>query len=466
MGLGGDGAVVVVTVTAADGATTATYTVTVGRGGAAPAAAVRVGLGGIGDLGFEPLVRRYDARVPPGVLSTRVEMVGAGDTALEGFAVTAGDSAVTAVGPDGAVALSQHADTLVVVHAATARNERQGVYTVLLRASRQSPVPARSSRQAPGSRLSGLQARGSLTDAVRSQGILVVEPRLSGLALSQGTLAPVFAAGTPEYTAQVTSATSQVTVTPTAAPGVTVLVAAPDADPDAVGHQVALNASTADSSAQTAVVIVVWNSAGELDSYTLTITRAATSTGDATLSALTVGALALLPAFDPATTEYTATAAADTATVTVTATKTQSGATATVTPTDADDDTAGDQVDLTADDDHRHHRHRHRPRQHHQDLHRHRHPTPRAALQRRHPRQPRHHRRRPRTRLRRERSFPEEVTLVNCPKAATLHDLGTGNETPSRDVGRGHLHLAEPSPTPTSAPRSTTASTWAAKTAW
>ena len=346
VGLGGDGAVVVVTVTAADGATTATYTVTVGRGGAAPAAAARVGLGGIGDLGFEPLVRRYDARVPSGVLSTRVEMVGAGDTALEGFAVTAGDSAVTAVGPDGAVALSQHADTLVVVHAATPRNERQGVYTMLLRASRPSPVPARSSRQAPGSPLSGLQARGSLTDAVRSQGILVVEPRLSGLALSQGTLAPVFAAGTPEYTAQVTSATSQVTVTPTAAPGVTVLVAAPDADPDAVGHQVALNASTADSSAQTAVVIVVWNSAGELDSYTLTITRAATSTGDATLSALTVGELALLPAFDPATTEYTATAAADTATVTVTATKTQSGATATVTPTDADTGTVGDQVDL------------------------------------------------------------------------------------------------------------------------
>ena len=179
----------------------------------------------------------------------------------------------------------------------------------------------------------------------------VSDPSLSALTLSPGTLAPAFASGTPEYTAQVTSATSQVTVTPTAAAGTTAVVAAPDADPGTVGHQVDLNASTADSSAQTAVVIVVWNSAGRLDSYTLTVTRAATSTGDTTLSALAVSGLTLLPAFDPAATEYTATAAADTATVTVTATAATATATVDIDPDDAVSGTTGHQVNLTADAD-------------------------------------------------------------------------------------------------------------------
>ena len=73
------------------------------------------------------------------------------------------------------------------------------------------------------------------------------------------------------------------------------------------------------SSAQTAIVIVVSNSAGRLDSYTVTVTRMAVAAGDAALSALAVGDLALHPAFDPATTAYTATAGIDLEKVTVTA---------------------------------------------------------------------------------------------------------------------------------------------------
>ena len=262
------------------------------------------------------------------------------------------------------VQLSGVGDTLLIVYARSDDGTQEQAYTLRLRppdtAANVPNVPKGGSVPqggiVPKAGSVPPVGVGSVSGWLRGPGSglgarAVSDPSLSALTLSSGTLAPVFASGTPEYTAQVTSATSQVTVTPTAAAGTTAVVAAPDADPATSGHQVDLNASTADSSAQTAVVIVVWNSAGRLDSYTLTVTRAATSTGDTTLSALTVSGLTLVPAFDPVATEYTATAAADTATVTVTATAATATAAAVVKPDDAVSGTAGDQVNLTADDD-------------------------------------------------------------------------------------------------------------------
>ena len=127
-------------------------------------------------------------------------------------------------------------------------------------------------------------------------------------------------------------------------------MAAPDADPNTQGHQIALNPSTLDNSAQTAFVIAVANTTGQLDSYTVTVTRAAGSSGDATLSALSIGDLSLHPAFDPATTGYTAIAGPDIETVTITATTTQPAATAVVAPVDADSGTEGHQTDLQTGD--------------------------------------------------------------------------------------------------------------------
>ena len=73
------------------------------------ARAARITLSGIEGLGFEPGKRRYDTTPAAGVTSTTVAMTPAGDAVLEGFAVTAGDSEVAAIGDDGAVAKSIHA---------------------------------------------------------------------------------------------------------------------------------------------------------------------------------------------------------------------------------------------------------------------------------------------------------------------------------------------------------------------
>ena len=281
--LGDDGAVVAVTVTAADNTTTGIHTLTISRGGAGPAAAAKVSLGGIGDVGFEPLTRRYDTAVPPGVSSTRVEMTRAGDTVLAGYALTAGDTEITTVAPDGTVELSPDADTLVIVRAATPNNERQSVYTMRLRAPRQTHPHTGNGPKATDR----LLTPGTVTDAIRSDNAARSgEPRLSGLTLSPGTLTPPFAASTFEYTATVPHDTAQVTVAPTAAEGSTTMIDAPDADSQTDGYQITLNAPTADSPAQTVIVIAVTDTNGQIDSYTLTITRTPQSASDAALAAL------------------------------------------------------------------------------------------------------------------------------------------------------------------------------------
>ena len=181
-----------------------------------------------------------------------------------------------------------------------------------------------------------------------------VEPSLSGIEISEGTLAPEFASGTFSYAASVAHDVAQITVTPAAPEGVTALVTSPDADADAPGHQVALNAGRPGGKpAQTAIVITA-STATDITGYTLTVTRAALPertrqlSSDATLSALDVGGLTLTPAFASATTAYTATAATDVETVTVAATANNTAATAAIDPEDADGDATGHQVELAA----------------------------------------------------------------------------------------------------------------------
>ena len=138
--LTGDGAVVTMTVTAADGATNGTYTLTVGRGGTRPAAVARLSLQGVPDLGFDPGQRRYQTHTPRGATSTQVDALGAGGSTVEVFSYQAGRRQVRNAPANGTVPLSSGGDTLIATRVSTPRNERQSIYTVKL-----SPPPGQGS---------------------------------------------------------------------------------------------------------------------------------------------------------------------------------------------------------------------------------------------------------------------------------------------------------------------------------
>ena len=319
-----DGAVVTVTVTAADGVTTGTYTLTVSRGGTRPAAAARLNLQGVPDLGFDPGQRRYQVHTPRGATSTQVDALGAAGATVVVFSYQAGRRQVRNAPANGTVPLSSDGDTLIATRVSTPRNERQSIYTVKL-----IPPPGQGSG-----------------DATRSNGNS--EPRLSALTVSPGTLTPAFAAATLDYTVDVAHTVEQLTVTATASTGTSVVIASPDADPGTAGHQIDLNAAQpGGNAAQTAFLVIVTTDT-KIDSYTVTVTRAAPLSEDATLGSLGLSAGTLDPVFSAGRAGYTAEVATTDARITVTAVPVHASASATITPADADTNTAGHQIDLTA----------------------------------------------------------------------------------------------------------------------
>ena len=156
---------------------------------------------------------------------------------------------------------------------------------------------------------------------------------LSALALSSGTMSPVFNAATTGYTASIAAGVSSLTVTPTvAASTASVTVNGVAVSSGAASAAIAMNTG----SNTVTVVVTAQNSATK--TYTVTITRALPS-ANADLSALSIPGAALSPAFATGTTSYTAlvgnaitsltvtpTVADATATVTVDGTATVSGA--------------------------------------------------------------------------------------------------------------------------------------------
>ena len=321
--LTGDGAVVTMTVTAADGATNGTYTLTVGRGGTRPAAAARLSLQGVPDLDFDSGQRRYQIHTPQGATSTQVDALGAGGATVEVFSYQAGSRQVRNAPANGTVPLSSGGDTLIATRVSTPGNERQSIYTVKL-----SPPPGQGSGA-----------------ATRSNGNS--EPRLSALTVSPGTLTPAFAAATFDYTVDVAQSVEHLTVAATAVAGARVVITAPDADPGTAGHQVALNAGeVGGNAAQTAFLVVVTTDT-KIESYTVTAIRAAPLSDDATLGSLGLSAGTLDPVFSAGQAGYTAEVAATDARITVTAVPVHASATAVITPADADANTDGHQVDLS-----------------------------------------------------------------------------------------------------------------------
>ncbi len=328
--LGADGAAVTVTVVAEDNVTVGIHSLSIARRDAA--AASRLGLQGVPDLGFDPSQRRYDAPMPPGRIRTSIDVSTPPGAATEVFSLLPGQDPVrsaveTRRSGDNTVTLSPGRETLVVVRITTDGNRRQSIYTVRL-----------TPPQSPGS---------GTAPVAQSRVARQAGPRLASLTVAPGTLTPAFSASTYAYDVAVGHAVGEVTVAGTAAGGASVSVAAPDADSDTAGHQVALNAGSNGESAQTAFLVVV-STDTQIESYAVTVTRAAPPP-DTTLSALEISAGALTPAFDPATTAYTAQIAAADSPITVAANAASADAMVDISPDD-DANTAGHQVSLDEGD--------------------------------------------------------------------------------------------------------------------
>ena len=186
-----------------------------------------------------------------------------------------------------------------------------------------------------------------------TRGLAAADATLSGLTVSEVTLAPDFASATEGYTATVANAVTRVTVTPTASQSGAAVsyldgenATLEDADGATAGQQVNLSPGE-----NTIKVRVTATDGTTAKTYTVTVTRA--SSTDATLSALTVSAGTLAPEFDSATEGYAASVVHSVPQLTVTPTVTEATATVAYLDgenailTDADGTAEGHQVALT-----------------------------------------------------------------------------------------------------------------------
>ena len=123
---------------------------------------------------------------------------------------------------------------------------------------------------------------------------------LSSLSLSGVTLTPVFASGTMAYAASVASSVTETTVTALANDGNASVEVTPEgADDQTVGDQVALAVG------ETTISVEVTAQDGQTTrTYSVTVMRAGSS--EASLGALSLSGVTLLPAFATGTTAYTA----------------------------------------------------------------------------------------------------------------------------------------------------------------
>ena len=147
---------------------------------------------------------------------------------------------------------------------------------------------------------------------------------LSNLVLSSGTLSPSFDPAVTSYTASVPNSTTSITVTPTVQqPNATVKVNGVSVPSGTPSGPISLNVGS-----NVINVVVTAQDGTTMRTYTVTVTRAASS--NANLSNLVLSSGTLSPSFDPAVTSYTASVSNSTTSITVTPTVQEPNATVTV----------------------------------------------------------------------------------------------------------------------------------------
>ncbi|MFZ2279949.1 MAG: cadherin-like beta sandwich domain-containing protein, partial [Prosthecobacter sp.] len=138
---------------------------------------------------------------------------------------------------------------------------------------------------------------------------------LTGLALNNGTLSPVFAGGTTSYTATVGYPVTSITLRPTLAnAGASMTVNGLPVSPGSASAPVSLSVGD-----NTLITVVTAQDGTTTQTYTVTVTRAAPST-NARLASLTPSVGILSPAFDSSATSYTVTVPFGTTSMTLTPT--------------------------------------------------------------------------------------------------------------------------------------------------
>jgi gliding motility-associated-like protein len=270
------------TTTAQDGTTINIYTITVTRAasGNANLASLAISDGTLNPI-FTSGTTAYTASVPNAVTSLTITPTVADATAT----VTVNGTAVTSGAASGTITLAVGAN---VINIATKAQDGTTIITYQVTVTRAA---------------SGNSA-------------------LSSLALSDGTLSPVFATTTTVYTASVANATTSVTLTPTVADATaTVKVNGTTVASGSASGAIALNVG-----ANVITTSVTAQDGTTISNYTVTITRAASS--NASLAGIVLSNGTLSPAFASGT--YTYAASVLNAITNITLTPTVADATASV----------------------------------------------------------------------------------------------------------------------------------------
>ena len=339
-----------ITVTSPNGRAQRTYTVTFNQAGKHEPLLRHLQVADQPAFSFTPGQRRYqvDLALAPQRVTIQAEAI-ASDQTLLGQVVRADQFTARVHDLSQPLDLSGLGDTLVLTEVRSEDGLRRVSYDLRLRPS--VSLHETSLPETKDARSRGLfSSRGcAVCDAAQSipqsTPQSTAEPRLSGLSSSGGDLD--FNAETFAYRISVRHGTRYITVTPTAADGADWLIASPDADSEAPGHQVALTSPPGRAPAQTNIVIVV-RSADELrlDSYTINVTRDQTPANDSSLRQLSISDVRLHTDFAADRTYYETTLVAPVSRLTVDAVPAAPDANVVITPADADPDTPEHEIDL------------------------------------------------------------------------------------------------------------------------
>ena len=303
----GDSTDIVVRVTAEDGIAMASYTVTVNRALSNDASLSALMLTDTsGEVTLTPVFTstetNYIASVAETVNQVQVTLVATeGTTAtirVGGVTVTSGGSLNVELGATGT-------DTAIEIVVTAPNGTTTNSYTVTV-------------RHAPSS-----------------------DATLANLTVSEGELTPRFSSNQGTYSVSVDNNIGRLTITPTANhPSATITVNDAAVDSDSASDSIALIEGST-----TTITIVVTAQDNTMNTYTIEVSRAAST--DATLSELTVSEGELTPAFTSDQVNYSVSVTNTTATITVTPTATNENATITVNETDVNSENTNVSIALT-----------------------------------------------------------------------------------------------------------------------